>query len=332
MKMIHVSNLQKHFRVRAPSKSALKSFFSRDFKLIKAVDDVSFDIALGEIVGYLGPNGAGKSTTIKMLTGLLVPSSGRLEVNGFVPWQARRRYVARIGAVFGQRSTLWWDLPVIESLELLQFVYNVPAVRFKENLRTFEQLLGLNEFISSPARSLSLGQRMRADLCAALLHDPDLLFLDEPTIGLDVVAKERIREFILHINRQRGTTVLLTTHDLADVQKLCPRVMMIDHGKVLFDGALETLQTRFGGQRRLVVDFAEPVQSLEIPGARVVQNEGLRVTLEFPRSLSAAALIQALSAKYAIQDLSVLEPDIEATIRMIYEEDLLGQNAARLIP
>ncbi len=325
--MIHVSNLQKHFHVRVPSKSAFKSFFSQNFRLIKAVDDVSFNIARGEIVGYLGPNGAGKSTTIKMLTGLLVPSGGQLEVHGLVPWQSRRRYVARIGAVFGQRSTLWWDLPVIESLELLQFIYNLPTARFKQNLRTFEQLLGLNEFIASPARSLSLGQRMRADLCAALLHDPELLFLDEPTIGLDVVAKERIREFILHINRERGTTVLLTTHDLKDVQKLCPRVMMIDHGKLLFDGAFATLVNRFGGQRRLVVDFAEPVTNLEIPGARVVQQDGLRVTIEFPKAVSAAALIQSLSSQYAIEDLSVLEPDVEATIRAIYEENLLQKSA-----
>jgi ABC-2 type transport system ATP-binding protein len=323
--MIHVENLSKHFRVRKPSKSAFKSFFSRDSQLIKAVDDVSFAVARGEIVGYLGPNGAGKSTTIKMLTGLLVPTSGRLEVNGFVPWQSRRQFVARVGAVFGQRSTLWWDLPVIESLELLQFMYGVPVSRFRENLRAFSELLGLDEFISSPARSLSLGQRMRADLCAALLHDPDLLFLDEPTIGLDVVAKERIREFILNINRERGTTVLLTTHDLADVQKLCPRVMMIDHGKLLFDGALESLLARFGGQRRLVVDFEERPDELEIDGTRVVQHEGARVTFELTRAQGMAGLIQALSARYAIRDLQVLEPEVEATIRRIYETDALRE-------
>jgi ABC-2 type transport system ATP-binding protein len=325
--MIEVENLSKHFFVRnhhAGTFGVLKNFWSRDSKTIRAVDNVSFKIQPGEIVGYLGPNGAGKSTTIKMLTGLLVPTSGRLEVNGFVPWQSRRKFVAQIGAVFGQRSTLWWDLPVIESLELLQHVYHVPKARFAQNLSTFKDLLGLTEFLESPARSLSLGQRMRADLCAALLHDPDLLFLDEPTIGLDVVAKERIREFILHINLERNTTVVLTTHDLADVQKLCKRVMMIDHGKLLFDGALETLQDRFGGNRRLIVDFDDAPESLEFSGVRVIAQDGVRVTLEFERHVRVSELIRLLSEHHSIRDLSVVEPDVEATIRRIYEGDLLN--------
>ena len=326
--MIEVEHLSKHFSVRnrhAGTFGVLKNFLSRDSKTIRAVDDVSFKIQPGEVVGYLGPNGAGKSTTIKILTGLLVPSAGQLEVNGFVPWQSRRKFVARIGAVFGQRSTLWWDLPVIESLELLQHVYHVPKARFAQNLETFKDLLGLGEFLESPARSLSLGQRMRADLCAALLHDPDLLFLDEPTIGLDVVAKERIREFIQHINLERNTTVLLTTHDLADVQKLCKRVMMIDHGKLLFDGALETLQERFGGNRRLIVDFDVAPATLELPGARVIAQDGVRFTLEFERHVRVSELIRLLSERHAIRDLSVIEPDVEATIRRIYEGDLLNQ-------
>jgi ABC-2 type transport system ATP-binding protein len=326
--VIQVENLSKHFTVRNPQKGNLalfKNFVSRDSKILKAVDDVSFSINRGEIVGYLGPNGAGKSTTIKMLTGLLVPTSGHLEVNGFVPWKSRQAYVSRIGAVFGQRSTLWWDLPVIESLELLQFIYKIPSATFKQNLEHFTQILGLDEFINSPARSLSLGQRMRADLCAALLHNPDLLFLDEPTIGLDVVAKERIREFILHINATRETTVVLTTHDLADVQKLCKRAMIIDHGKLLFDGTLETLQTRFGGMRQLVVDFAESYAALEIDGANLVSRDGNRAVYAFSREvLSASELIRRLSERYSIQDISVLEPDIEVTIRLIYEQNLLG--------
>ncbi|WP_027480691.1 ABC transporter ATP-binding protein [Deinococcus pimensis] len=324
--MIEVEHLSKHFTLRAPTGGggALRSFLSRERRVVRAVDDLSFRVGAGEIVGYLGPNGAGKSTTIKMLTGLLVPTSGDLRVDGVVPWRARRTYVARIGAVFGQRTTLWWDLPVIESLELLGHVYRVPPGRLRSNLREFGELLGLGEFLHTPVRALSLGQRMRADLCAALLHDPHLLFLDEPTIGLDVVAKERIREFVRRVNRERGTTVLLTTHDLADVQKLCRRVMIIDHGRLLYDGDLGALQDRFGGERRLVVDLAEAAD-VEVEGARVVERDGPRVTLAFRREdVSASDLIRRVTERHAVRDLSVLEPDIEGTVREIYEKNLLG--------
>jgi ABC-2 type transport system ATP-binding protein len=273
---------------------------------------------------YLGPNGAGKSTTIKMLTGLLVPSGGELWVNGHIPWRERQIYVARSGAVFGQRTTLWWDLPVIESLDLLQHIYKIPSDHFRQNLAEFRELLDLDPFLHTPVRSLSLGQRMRADICAALLHDPLLLFWDEPTIGLDVVAKERIRQFIQHINRQRKTTIILTTHDLSDVEKLCERVMIIDRGRLLFDGQLATLQDRFGGKRELVVDFAENYPEAEIACAQIVERNGLRVTYQFERgTVTASELIGRLSAKYCIRDLAVREPDIEATVRRIYEERLL---------
>ena len=212
MSIIQVDNLRKEFKIRKHHRGrwgALQNLVTREYSLIKAVDDISFQVEPGELVGYLGPNGAGKSTTIKMLTGLLVPTDGELEVNGRVPWQERQSYVARIGAVFGQRTTLWWDLPVIESLELLQHMYRVPADRFQRNLDEFNAVLELTPFLHTPVRSLSLGQRMRADICAALLHNPDLLFLDEPTIGLDVVAKERIRHFIQHINQAHGTTIFV---------------------------------------------------------------------------------------------------------------------------
>ena len=306
----------------------LRDFVSRETRTVKAVDGISFRVAKGEVVGYLGPNGAGKSTTIKMLTGLLVPSSGQVTVNGFVPHRSRRLYVARIGAVFGQRTTLWWDLPVIESLELLRYIYKVPEKMFRDNLREFEGVLELGEFLHAPVRSLSLGQRMRADLCAALLHNPDLLFLDEPTIGLDVVAKERIRRFIKHINNVRGTTVLLTTHDLADVQKLCPRVMIIDHGKLLYDGALGTLQSRFGGHWQLTVDFAEPYPDVSVDGAELVHFADQRAVYAFDRqTLSASDLIGLLSARFSLRDVSVAEPDAETTIRRIYEQKLLHGQA-----
>jgi ABC-2 type transport system ATP-binding protein len=327
--VISIQNLQKHFQValhRRGTFGALRSLVNPQYRTVKAVDGISFEIGRGELVGYLGPNGAGKSTTLKILTGLLVPTAGEVLVRGYVPWRERQSYVGKIGAVFGQRSTLWWDLPVIESLEMLQFIYKIPPARFHNNLNEFRKLLELEPFLQTPVRSLSLGQRMRADLCAALLHDPAILFLDEPTIGLDVVAKERIRQFIQHINRQRGVTVILTTHDLSDVEKLCERVMIIDHGRLLYDDTLETLKARFGGQRELIVDLAEEYPDASVDGAQIAGREGLRVTYQFDRgALSASELIGRLSKRYRINDLSVREPDIEATIRRIYEERLLEQ-------
>ncbi|MBN1642869.1 MAG: ATP-binding cassette domain-containing protein [Anaerolineae bacterium] len=326
---IVVANLHKHFRVykhHHGAGGALRNLFSRASVRVRAVDGISFEVNHGELIGYLGPNGAGKSTTIKMLTGLLVPTEGDLWVNGRVPWRERRAHVATIGAVFGQRTSLWWDLPTVESLELLRHVYRVPADRFRRNLDEFRELLDLDPFLDTPVRSLSLGQRMRADICAALLHDPPLLFLDEPTIGLDVVAKERIRQFILHVNRDRGTTVVLTTHDLSDVQRLCKRVMIIDHGHLLYDGQLETLRERFGGERELVVDMAEAYDDVSIEGAQLVAQEGLRATYRFLGSaITAAELIGRLSRAYQIRDLQVREPQIEDTVRRIYEERLLEQ-------
>ncbi len=321
--IIHVENLTKHFRIRRHRLGrwgTLRRLVSRDFEPVRAVDGISFTVQPGEMVGYLGPNGAGKSTTIKILTGLLVPSGGTVTVGGFVPWRQREQYVGQIGAVFGQRTTLWWDLPVIESLELLQHIYRIPSDRFRQNLAEFRQMLELDAFIHAPVRSLSLGQRMRADLCAAMLHDPKLLFLDEPTIGLDVVARDRIRRFIGQINRERGTTVVLTTHDLQDVEKLCRRVMIIDHGRLLFDGTLPDLLERFGAHREMVVDLAEEYDDVSVPGAEVVERQGLRVTYRFSRqALSASELIGRISARYRVQDLSVREPEIESTIRRIYE-------------
>ena len=324
--MIKVRNLSKHFRVstRRPGLwGAVRTFVAGGHTTVRAVDDLSFSIEPGELVGYLGPNGAGKSTTIKMLTGLLVPSAGDLHVNGFVPWRERDQYVAQIGAVFGQRTTLWWDLPVLDSFELLAQIYRVPTARFQRNLAEFRELLELDSFLDAPVRALSLGQRMRADFCAAMLHNPPLLFLDEPTVGLDVVAKERIRTFIAHINAEYATTVLLTTHDLQDVERLCRRVLIIDHGKLLFDGTLGTLQTRFGGPRELTVEFAEPYPEIGIDGAQVLEHTGLRAVLGFDRTTSASDLISRLSTTYRVRDLSVREPQIEATIRRIYENRLL---------
>jgi len=327
--IIKISNLSKHFKIQQHHRGglgALRNLLSLKSHIIKAVDDISFDIQSGELVGYIGPNGAGKSTTIKMLTGLLVPTSGEVSVNDFTPWKERRSYVSRIGVVFGQRTTLWWDLPVIESLDLLKHIYKVPSDQFNHNFNEFRELLDLDPFLNSPVRSLSLGQRMRADICAALLHNPDILFLDEPTIGLDVVAKERIRQFIQHINLQRNTTVILTTHDLSDVEKLCKRVMIIDQGKLLFDDELNLLKQRFGGKREMIVDFAEFYEHPDISGVVILHRQGNQVTYQFTREvLSASELIRRISIQYRIKDLEVREPEIETTIRRIYEEQLLAK-------
>lgn len=326
--IIRLHELHKDFKIYRHHRGALgalRNLFSREFKWVHAVDGVSFEIERGELVGYLGPNGAGKSTTLKMLTGLLVPTSGEIEVNGYLPWRDRKVYVAQIGVVFGLRTTLWWDLPVIESLDMLRHIYRLPLDHYTQNLAEFRKLLDLDEFLNTPVRALSLGQRMRADLCAALLHSPSLLFLDEPTIGLDVVAKERMREFIHHTNRTRGTTVVLTTHDLSDVEKLCERVMIIDQGRLLYDGSLVALSQRFGGRRQLVVDFAEVYSSPRVQGAEIILQDGAHVTYAFERGATTASeLINRLSALYRIQDLEVREPDIETTVRRIYEQRLLS--------
>jgi ABC-2 type transport system ATP-binding protein len=325
--VIQVKNLQKHFKIfkhhRGPW-GAIRNLISREYQTIRAVDGIHFEIQTGELVGYLGPNGAGKSTTIKMLSGLLVPSGGDLLVSGRIPWKQRLEHVANIGTVFGQRTTLWWDLPVVESLNLLKYIYKIEEKRFQQNIADFKEILDLDTILDIPVRSLSLGQRMRADLCAALLHDPPVVFLDEPTIGLDVVAKERIRQFIQHINTERKTTIILTTHDVSDVARLCKRVMIIDQGHLIYDGPLETLQDRFGDYRELVVDFAQSYEDYRVEGVKISQNDDLRVTYQFHRhEMTASQLINRISSKFRIQDLSVREPEIEATIRRIYEEGLL---------
>jgi len=304
--------------------AAIRSFFYRRFRTVRAVDEVSFSLEPGELVGYLGPNGAGKSTTIKMLTGLLVPTSGELSVAGFTPWKQRAAYVANLGAVFGQRVTLWWDLPVLDSYDLIRAMYRIPADRYQQNLKAFRELLELDEFIQSPVRALSLGQRMRAELCGALLHDPRLVFLDEPTIGLDVVAKERIRQFIQHIHRERGTTIILTTHDLADVERLCHRVIILDVGRILYDGDLGRLAQRFEGPHELRIAIAEDGPAVLLPGLPPPRRDGRFLVYAFdPRQTPVAGLLQQLNGQAAFTDLEVHRPPLEDTIRRIYEQRLL---------
>jgi ABC-2 type transport system ATP-binding protein len=331
---IEVENLSKTFVVSAKRGGlvgALRGLVAPAWREVVAVSTLSFEIAAGEMVGLIGPNGAGKSTTIKMLTGILVPSAGRVEVAGVTPWRKRRDLAGRIGVVFGQRSQLWWDLPLGESFDLLRHIYRVPASRHKANLAVFRDLLGLDEFIGTPVRQLSLGQRMRGELAAALLHDPELLFLDEPTIGLDVVAKQRIRDFLRRMNREAGTTVILTTHDMSDVAQLCPRVIIVDHGRAIYDGSLAEIRERLGTTRTLVVDLEESAEDdssggrafAGVAGATLVREEGPRKWLRFERdAVSAADLIARVAASYRVRDLTLEEPEIEEIVRRVYTEGI----------
>jgi ABC-2 type transport system ATP-binding protein len=325
--IIELKELEKNFKVYKNHKGyfgTLRNLVDRQYDLVHAVDKISFEIQPGELVGYIGPNGAGKSTTIKMLTGLLVPTSGEIIVNGYIPWKQRKAYVKHIGAVFGQRTTLWWDLPLRDSIELLKHIYQIPENLYQINLRFFREILELDSFMDTPVRALSLGQRMRADLCAAMLHNPPLVFLDEPTIGLDVIAKQRIREFIQYLNQEKHTTILLTTHDLSDVAKLCKRVMIIDHGKILYDGNLSDLLKEFGGRRLLIVDYAEDYPNPDLSNAQMIKRDGNRVIYAFERKeITASELINRLSTHYRISDLEVRDQPIEDTIRKIYEDQLL---------
>jgi viologen exporter family transport system ATP-binding protein len=314
--MIDVANLRRQFVVRERA-----GLVRRRKRVVDAVDGVDLTVARGELVGYVGPNGAGKSTTIKMLTGILVPTSGTVRVAGLDPVRQRVELTRRIGVVFGQRSQLWWDLPLADSFDLLRHVYRVPRDRYRENLARFGELLELEPFLRTPVRQLSLGQRMRGELVAALLHDPEVVFLDEPTIGLDVVAKAAVREFLLEMNRERGVTVLLTTHDLADIERLCRRLLIIDHGRVIWDGGLDELVERYGERRTLVVDLAESLPPLDVPGARVVRVDGPRQWLEFHRDeTTAAQLVTAVADTAQLVDLAVEEPQVEEIVRRIYRE------------
>jgi len=327
MPVITVRDLRKDFKVyqhREGFLGAIRNLASSEHSIVKAVDGISFEVDEGQIIGYVGPNGAGKSTTIKMLTGILVPTSGQIDVAGLTPFKNRKENARRIGVVFGQRTQLWWDLPVIESFQLLRRIYRVSAERYKKNIDMFNDLLNIGEFIKTPVRKLSLGQRMRCDLAAALLHDPPILYLDEPTIGLDVVAKHRIRSFLAGINRERKTTVILTTHDLSDVEKLCKRMMIIDHGKIIYDGTVEEIKRRYGKNRRLVVDLAGDYGEIAVPGSQVIRREDHRAWLQFDRDeISASQLITRITQKYEIIDLTLEEPEIETIVAGIYEGKMI---------
>jgi ABC-2 type transport system ATP-binding protein len=311
--LIEVEGLRKRFRTRRGP--------------VEAVAGIDFQVEAGEFVGYAGPNGAGKSTTVKMMSGILLPSGGRVEVCGMVPYRERKRLARRMGVVFGQRTQLWWDLPLEESFELVGHLYRIPAAERAARLRRLEEVLALGPLLAVPVRSLSLGQRMRAELAAAVLPSPEVLFLDEPTIGLDVEAKAAVRDFLRELNTQAGTTVILTTHDLDDIARLCSRLLVIDHGRLVFDGTVDQLHAAYGSTRMLMVDLADPAATL-VPGpgwagAQVVRAEGHRRWIRFGRDqVSAADLVALVLAEHQVLDLSILEPDIEDVVRRIYRGEL----------
>jgi ABC-2 type transport system ATP-binding protein len=337
--LISVQDLCKHFRAfkrREGLWGGIQNLFVREYQTVRAVDDITFEIEPGEMVGYIGPNGAGKSTTIKMLTGILVPSTGKIISNGFVPWRQRTDYVKTIGVVFGQRTQLWWDIAVIESFKLLRRIYGVSQHDFDERMELFHQVLGISDYLNTPVRKLSLGERMRCDLAAALLHNPPILFLDEPTIGLDVVAKDHIRKFLRAINERYRTTVLLTTHDLDDIEELCRRIMIIDHGKLLYDGPLAELKAKL--LRTKQIKFA--LRDSEAAGTlqRALSSEGLdaeavdEVTyrVRFDRTrVSTSELIRKILAAGDIRDLLIEDEPIEEIIKRIYAGESVMEVSTR---
>lgn len=324
MSFIEVKNVCKTFRVsrrRAGAFGALANLISPKFEKKEAVRNISFDINKGEAVGFIGPNGAGKSTTVKMLSGILHPDSGEISVDGFVPYKQRKRYVGKIGVVFGQKSQLQWDLPVIDSFDLLKAIYNVPDGLYKKNLDRFTEMLDMGGFINQPVRQLSLGQRMRADIVAALIHSPEIVFFDEPTIGIDVVGKETIRTFIRRLNEQDNVTMIFTTHDMRDIEKTCRRLIIINEGSKIYDGSLSEIRSRFGTQRRLDVTFAENMNIAPIENVTVndLENNKKRFVFE-TGSVQVNDLMNRLLSEYNVRDINISEPDIESIIRNIYNK------------
>ena len=326
MAIIKVENLYKDYRQRKGREGltgAVKDVFNREYKIVKAVDGISFSVEKGEIVGYIGPNGAGKSTTIKMLIGILVPSSGSIDVNGVIPFKHRELNARRIGVVFGQRTQLWWDIPLSETLSLMRYVYDVPEKQYQENLKTFSDILGIDKFIHTPVRQLSLGQRMRADISVALLHNPDILYLDEPTIGLDVVVKERIREFILEVNKTRNTTVILATHDMSDIERLSSRVMVINSGKIMYDGNLNTLKRKYGTEETIVADLLSKIEDtneLYSLGVDEVNYADNKITIKYDSTkINSSTVVRWLVDKAETKDISITVTPKEDVIRKMYK-------------
>ncbi|MEN1938196.1 ATP-binding cassette domain-containing protein [Paenibacillus sp. 102] len=332
--VIEVQGLRKEFTAyssRSGLKGAFRDLLNRNYKIVPAVNDVSFTVKQGEMVGYIGENGAGKSTTIKMLTGILTPTSGQITVNGMNPHKQREEFVKTIGVVFGQRSQLWWDIAVQESFRLLKKVYGVSDIQYKEHMEHVIETLDIGPLLDKPVRKLSLGQRMRCELAAALIHNPPLLFLDEPTIGLDVLVKLKIREFLKEMNERYKTTILLTTHDITDIEALCERVIMLDEGNIMYDGSLEKLRSQWGAEKEIHFQFTVPVSyqqlSMLMPDNHVAWSQGKEEYTWIAKIPNEEVMISMLISKvvqaFQIKDLKINEVSTEEIIRNIYEEGMI---------
>ncbi|MGG3467361.1 ATP-binding cassette domain-containing protein [Neobacillus pocheonensis] len=322
--MIQLEGISKSYKIakrKTGLRQAAKALFHREYTIVEALKDISFTIKPGEIVGYIGPNGAGKSTTIKIMSGILLPDSGRCTIMGYTPWKNRTQYVKNIGVVFGQRSQLWWDVPVMDSFELLKDIYKVPQQDYKTTKDLLIETLELQTIIDSPVRQLSLGQRMRCEIAASLLHNPKILFLDEPTIGLDAVSKIAVRQFIKTINQEKGVTVILTTHDMNDIEALAERVILIGKGSLLYDGQLEELRKRFGTHKTITAEFKQTANPIQIPGASILSWSPERAVLSVDTAnYKTSDVITHLTTQVELQDVTIETQPIEDIIVQLYKE------------
>ncbi|MBR9682080.1 MAG: ATP-binding cassette domain-containing protein [Candidatus Aenigmarchaeota archaeon] len=320
--IIKVRGISKEFKVQK-EKNVFKALFSRKYKTVKALKKVNLDVKKGEFIGVVGPNGAGKSTLIKILTGILTPSSGKAEVKGLVPYEERQENSKKIGVVFGQRSQLWWDLPVIESFELLRRVFEIPDKAYNKNLRTFKDVLGIQKYLDTPTRKLSLGEKMRCNIAASLLHNPDIVYLDEPTIGLDVEAKYRIRKFLKKLNKE-GLTIILTTHDMGDIEELCERMIIIDKGSVIYDGKTEEIKNKMTTDRMVVIDYRNTPPKIKLPkGVKLNAKEGDKIIYKVDtKKASVSGFIKSILMKHKVDDIHIEQPSVEEMIRKIYKKGI----------
>ena len=326
MSFIEVKNISKEFKVNKRSAGIpgmIANMFSPKFEIKKAVNDLSFTIEKGEMVGFIGPNGAGKSSTIKMLSGILCPDSGSISVAGYIPYKQRKSYVGNIGVVFGQKSQLQWDLPVIDSFELLRAIYRIPEEKYKRNLERFTEMLNMKGFINQPVRQLSLGQRMRSDIVASLLHSPEIVFFDEPTIGVDIIGKETIRNFIKELNEQDKVTMIFTTHDMQDIEQTCKRIIIIDKGSLMYDGSLQDIRNKYGTSRRLIAEFNEETAVAPIKNVIIEDLKDRKVSFTFDNNVvDVNKLMHEVLEKYSVHDVTVAEPEIESIIQKMYNGEV----------
>ncbi|MBO4910070.1 MAG: ATP-binding cassette domain-containing protein [Lachnospiraceae bacterium] len=322
MNFIEVQDISKTFKVnkrKAGIPGMIANMFAPKFEYKEAVKKISFNIEKGEMVGFIGPNGAGKSTTIKMLSGILCPDEGKISVGGYIPYKQRKEYVADIGVVFGQKSQLQWDLPVIDSFELLKAIYRIPEDKYKKNLDRYTDMLDMSGFINQPVRQLSLGQRMRSDIVASLLHSPEIVFFDEPTIGVDIIGKETIRSFIKELNEKDKVTMIFTTHDMQDIEQTCNRLIIIDKGSIMYDGSLHEIRNKYGTSRELIAEFNEETRVQPINDVIIEDKEDRRVSFTFDNNVTDVnKLMHEILGKYSVRDITVKEPEIESIIQKMY--------------